>query len=158
MANYIETVNGVCFGTAYMNVVWQELCRREGPDASLEKLLHEKGCSMIYLDGENDFYHVPDIYLAHRLNVKAIIHRMELQGFSGIRDLFKEPEYIDVAKGYPILENPADGDGWVQLLKSDSSRADCCEWGKLDDWNWAELLAECPQFADQCDWTKLNAG
>lgn len=153
----IQMVNGRGSGRAYMSALELELRRRVGPTADLEQELNKLGLSSQYLEDEYDYWHVPQIYLDYRLNVKSIVHRLELWGYVDGEHIYDDPKYAEVVKGYPVVENPEDGDGWVALLLVDPSQGKRCSWDMLDGWNWAELLSRQPQFAEFCAWDKLDA-
>ena len=157
MGTFFQMVNGVGSGRAYMSALELELARRVGPNADLGGELNKLGLSSPYLEDEYDYWHVPQIYLEHRLNVKAIVHRLELWGYANGEHIYDDARYAEVVKGYPISDNPVDGDGWVALLLTDPTQGERCQWDILDGWNWAELLAREPRFAKCCAWKKLDA-
>ena len=155
---HVDTmVNVLGPGRAYMWALELELRRRVGPTADLEHELNKLGLSRQYLEDEFDYWHVSQIYLDHRLNVKSIVHRLELWGYEKSEHIYDDPQYAEVVKGYPVSENPEDGDGWVTLLLADPTQGKRCPWDMLDGWNWAELLSRQPQFAEFCAWDKLDA-
>ena len=158
MGNFfqIQMVNGMGSGKAYMSALDLELHRRV-PGASLDVELNKLGLGIQYLEDEYDYWHVPQIYLKYRLNIKSIVHRLELWGYEDGKHIFDDPVYAEVVKGYPIPDIPEDGDSWVRVLLKDPSRGLNCPWDMFDGWNWAELLAHCPQFAKHCAWDKLDA-
>lgn len=145
------------FGQAYMMAMAREFKRRVGNDADFDEALRKYGMGIQYLEGDEDYFYAEKIYLEYRLNVKSILHSLEMEGFENAERVYNDVRYGDVLKGYPIEEHPVDGDGWVRLLLSDASKGPECPWNLLDGWNWAELLAERPQFAPFCVWEKLNS-
>lgn len=152
-----QLVNGRSSGRAYMAALSMEFSRRCGPDLSLDDVLEERGLSTYYyLDSDDDYWHVPDVYLKYRLNVKAIVHRLALWGYENAPGIYGNECYAEVVKGYPVPERPEDGDGWVARLLADPTCGAECAWEQLDGWNWAELLARRPQFAEFCAWDKLG--
>lgn len=159
MFQMIQTVNGEGFGSMYMEELRVELERRlaqmgDGAQLSSED---EKQMAPNYLEDEYDFWILPDLHLKYRVNVKALVQSLEWFGFKNVAELYTtEERFAEVVKGWPVQQNPEDGDGWVALLLSDASQGGRCPWDLLDGWNWAELLAQQPQFAAHCDWTKLD--
>ena len=145
------------FGHMYMRAVEFEYERRTGGNMNFHKVLFEYGLGIQYLEDEEDYFYLEGLHHEYQLNVKWILHFLEMLGFENAARAYDSPRYQEVLKGWPVENNPKDGDGWVRLLLSDATQGARCPWDMLDGWNWAELLAERPEFAPFCAWDKLNS-
>ena len=98
-----------------MMAMAREFKRRVGNDADFDEALGKYGMWTQYLEGDEDYFYAEKIYLEYRLNVKSILHSLEMEGFENAERVYNDVRYGDVLKGYPIEEHPVDGDGWVRL-------------------------------------------